>query len=102
MKSSKWLNCRLRDLQAYLTKKAHCVCLPVISRLLREHDYSLRANRKEEEGKSPVDRDAQFEYLKAQREQFVQAAQPVLSVDTKKKELLGDFKNAGVVWSREA
>jgi DDE family transposase len=102
MNANKWLNCRLRDLQASLAEKAHCVCLPVISRLLREHDYSLHANGKEEEGKSPADRDPQFVYLKEQREQFVHAGQPVLSVDTKKKELLGDFKNAGTVWSQEA
>lgn len=102
MNATKWLNCRLRDLQAYLAEKAHCVCLPVISRLLREHDYSLHANCKDEEGKSPVDRDVQFVYLKTQREQFMQAGQPALSIDTKKKELLGDFKNAGQTWNREA
>jgi hypothetical protein len=102
MNATKWLNCRLRDLQAYLAQKAHAVSLPVISRLLREHDYALHANCKDEEGKSPADRDAQFVYLKQQREQFLQAGQPVLSVDTKKKELLGDFKNAGQVWNQEA
>ena len=102
MTATKWLNCRLRDLQTYLTEKAHTVCLPVISRLLREHDYSLHANCKDEEGRSPVDRDAQFVYLKAQRAQFLQAGHPVLSIDTKKKELVGDFKNAGRIWSQEA
>jgi hypothetical protein len=102
MNATKWLNCRLRDLQAYLAEKAHSVSLPVISRLLRKHDYALHANCKDEEGKSPADRDPQFVYLKQQREQFLKAGQPVLSVDTKKKELLGDFKNAGQVWSQEA
>lgn len=102
MNANKWLNCRLRDMQASLQEKAHSVCLPVISRLLRKHDYSLYANRKDEEGKSPIDRDAQFVYLKAQREQFLETGQPVLSLDTKKKEPIGGFKNSGQIWSKEA
>jgi len=102
MNADKWLNCRLRDLQARLQEKAHSVSLPVVSRLLRQHDYRLRANLKSHEGKSPQQRDQQFRYLMEQREQFVQAGQPVLSVDTKKKELVGDFKNAGQVWCEAA
>jgi hypothetical protein len=74
----------------------------VISRLLRKRDYRLRANTKGYESKSPAERDLQFSYLQYQRQQFVDAAQPVLSVDTKKKELVGNFKNAGRVWCQEA
>lgn len=102
MSAAKWLNCRLRDLQAYLQQNAHAVSLPVISRLLRQHDYRLRANQKSDEGKSPAQRDQQFRYLIEQREQFVQAGQPVLSVDTKKKELVGNFNNAGRIWCEAA
>src|ERR1041385_639838 len=101
MNADKWLNCRLRDLQAKLAEKAHQISLPVISRLLKQRDYRLRANRKNEEGKSPPQRDQQFVYLQQQRQAFMQAGQPVLSVDTKKKELVGNFKNAGRIWCQE-
>jgi hypothetical protein len=102
MSADKWLNCRLRDLQACLQQKAHTASLPVVSRLLRQHDYRLRANEKSDEGKSPEQRDAQFRYLQEQRQEFLDAGEPVLSIDTKKKELVGNFKNAGQVWCQEA
>ena len=102
MTSAKWLNCRLRDLQAKLLKKAHAVSLPVLSRLLKARDFRLRKNRKEREGTSPAQRDQQFLYLLQQRKDFQTAGQPVLSVDTKKKELVGNFKNPGQVWCQEA
>src|SRR5438045_3184170 len=102
MNSTKWLNCRLRDLQTRLQEMAHTVSLPVIRRLLRQQDYRLRANQKNCEGNSPQGRDQQFLYLQQQRQAFVEARQPVLSVDTKKKELIGNFKNAGRIWCQEA
>ena len=102
MSTDKWLNCRLRDLQGALMEKAHTVSLPVLSRLLRKRDYRLRANLKNHEGKSPAQRDQQFRYLQEQRQQFLKEGQPVLSIDTKKKELVGDFKNAGQIWCEEA
>jgi hypothetical protein len=102
MSTDKWLNCRLRDLQACLQEKAHAVSLPVVSRLLRQQDYRLRTNLKSDEGKSPEQRDQQFRYLQEQRQEFMDAGDPVLSVDTKKKELVGNFKNAGQVWCQEA
>ena len=102
MNADKWHNCRLRDLQAKLQEKAHWVSLPVISRLLKQRDYRLRVNRKNEEGKSPQERDQQFVYLQQQRQAFMTDGQPVLSVDTKKKELVGNFKNAGRAWCQEA
>ncbi len=98
----RWLNVRLRTLQARLAEKAHSVSLPVISRLLKKHDYRLRVNSKQREGSSPAERDVQFQYLTDRRQAFVQAGQPVLSIDTKKKELIGDFKNAGRAWRKEA
>lgn len=98
MSSEKWLNCRLRDLQDRLFTKAHYVSLPVLSRLLKKRDYHLRVNVKEQEGVPPADRDAQFAYLLEVRKQHQEAGQPVLSIDTKKKELVGDFKNGGQIW----
>lgn len=102
MREAKWLNCRLRSLQSRLKERAQQASLPVISRLLRKHNYSLRANRKDREGKAPVGRDAQFAYLQQQRQEHQQAGQPVLSVDTKKKELIGDFANTGQIWCQQA
>jgi hypothetical protein len=100
MTTTKWLNCRLADVQAQLAGQGHGVSRPVIGRLLKAHDYRLRANRKELTGPQPPDRNAQFEHIAAQRQQHVGAGQPVISIDTKKKELIGDFKNAGRTWGR--
>jgi hypothetical protein len=97
----KWLNCRLRDIQACLDKQGHGVSLPVISRLLREHDYRLRANVKRLAGKQHPERDQQMQYIHEQRANHQAAGQPVISVDAKKKELVGNFKNAGQIWCQE-
>ncbi len=98
MSDSKWLNCRLLDIQERLDKQGHAISLPVISRLLRQNDYSLKANAKQLEGKQHPDRDRQFEYIQQQRVKHQAQGQPVISVDTKKKELVGNFKNAGQIW----
>jgi hypothetical protein len=98
MSDDKWLNCRLKDVQELLDEQGHGVSLPVISRLLKEHNYSLQANVKQLEGKQHPDRNQQFEYIQEQRTDHQEAKQPVISVDTKKKELVGNFKNAGQIW----
>jgi hypothetical protein len=97
--SEKWLNCRLRDIQARLVMQGHRVSLPVIRRLLRSAGYRLRVNHKEWTGPAHPDRDRQFRVIAAQQAAHLNARQPVISVDTKKKELIGDFKNAGRSWS---
>ncbi len=102
MSEQKWLNCRLSDIRQQLEKRGHPISKPVISRLLRAHGYSLRANRKQAAGKQHPDRDQQFQHLQAQRAAHQAAGHPVISVDTKKKELVGNFKNAGQIWCREA
>ncbi len=102
MSAQKWLNCRLSDIRQQLDKRGHRVSKPVISRLLRSHGYSLRANSKQHAGKQHPERDQQFEHLHAQRAEHQAAGQPVISVDTKKKELVGNFKNDGQIWCREA
>jgi len=102
MTTKKWLNCRLRDIQAKLVEQGHALSLPVISRLLKAQDYRLRANRKEAEGPDPPERAGQFAHIQEQREAHQQAGQPCISVDTKKKELIGNFKNAGRIWCQEA
>ena len=69
-----------------------------VSRLLHELGYSLQAMRKSREGASHPDRNAQFEHINTTAEAFLQRRQPVVSVDAKKKELVGEFKNAGQEW----
>lgn len=100
MNDSKWLNCRLDDLQQQLDAQEHAVSRPVISRLLTAHNYHLHANAKELSGPAHPQRNEQFEYIIEQRTKHLAAAQPVISVDSKKKELIGDFKNAGRIWSQ--
>jgi transposase len=90
-----WTAKSLRNLAAGLTELGHCVCHNVVAGLLRELGYSLQSNRKTLEGASHPDRDTQFRYINDQVKSALAAEQPVISVDTKKKELVGDFKNAG-------
>jgi len=101
MGRGKWLNCRLRDIQEHLDQRGHEVSLPVISRLLRKHDYRLRANAKQLASKQHPERDQQFQYLHEQRALHQAVGQPTISVDTKKKELVGNFKNPGQIWCQE-
>lgn len=100
MSSRKWLNCRLNDLQERLGK--HQVSKPVISRILKEHNYRLRVNAKQICSKQDPDRNLQFEYIQGQRQRHQEAGEPCLSTDTKKKELIGNFKNDGQVWCQVA
>ena len=102
MSAKKWLNCRLRDIQEKLSGYKMQVSLPVISRLLKAHDYRLRVNHKVFEGERRPERDQQFAHIQEQREVHRRDGQPCLSVDTKKKELVGNFKNAGRVWCQKA
>jgi len=101
MSDSKWLNCRLRDVQQRLVDVGHGVSCPVISRLLKAVGYCLRLNVKEREGRAHPDRDIQFRYIRQQRSEHQQAGHPTLSIDTKKKELVGNFRNAGRIWCQE-
>lgn len=98
MSQAKWLNCRLTDLRRALAARGLGVSKPVIARLLRDHGYSLQANVKQEAGKQHPERDRQFHYMRAQRTAHLERHQAVISVDTKKKELVGNFKNSGRVW----
>jgi len=102
MSTRKRLNCRVQDLQDKLVALGHAVSLPVISRLLKRRDYRLRVNRKTVEGKAHPERNRQFEYIRAERAWHEKAAQPCLSIDTKKKELVGNFKNAGQIGCQQA
>ena len=98
MSDRKWLNCRLADIQERLDEQGHGVSLQVISRLLKKHNYRLRANAKQLASTQHPDRDRQFEYIREQQAKHQAAGQPVISSDTKKKELVGNFKNPGQIW----
>jgi len=96
-----WTTRSLRNLVKELTRKGHKVSRTLVGELLHDLRYSLQANSKTKEGKQHIDRDAQFQYIADQATAFLKADEPVISVDTKKKELVGNFKNAGQEWRRQ-
>ncbi len=91
----RWTCKSTRRLAEGLKQQGHSVGYRTVAALLGELGYSLQSNRKTREGASHPDRNAQFEYINEQVRRFQRRGQPVVSVDTKKKELVGDFKNAG-------
>jgi hypothetical protein len=91
----RWTCKSVRKLAEELNRQGHQVSHRLVAELLQELGYSLQANRKTREGTAHPDRDAQFEHLHAQVQAYQGDGQPVISVDTKKKELVGDFKNGG-------
>src|SRR3954452_19351165 len=94
----RWTCKSTRRLAEELTRQGHPVCARSVAALLLEAGYSLQANRKTREGGTHPDRNAQFEYINAQVAALQRRGQPVVSVDTKKKELVGDFCNGGREW----
>ena len=99
MSPLRWTSKSTRTLARALTKDGHRVSDFVVRRLLRELGYSLQANAKTTGGGQHPDRDAQFGYLGDQAQAHMDASNPVISVDTKKKELVGAYKNGGREWS---
>src|SRR6202158_5244100 len=97
-----WTTRSLRNLVNGLAKKGHKVCPTIVGNLLRDMGYSLQANSKTREGDQHIDRDGQFQYINTQAKAFLAANEPVISVDTKKKELVGNFKNGGREWRPES
>lgn len=94
----RWTLKSTRRLAEELTRQQHPVAARTVASLLRVAGYSLQANRKVREGNQHPDRNAQFEYINEQVRRFHHCGQPAISVDTKKKELVGDFKNGGTEW----
>ena len=94
----RWTCKSTRKLAVALTGKGHSVSHSTVAMLLDEMGYSLQANRKTTEGKQHPDRNAQFEYINKRVRSHQRSGQPVISVDTKKKEKVGDFKNGGQEW----
>ena len=94
----RWTCKSTRRLAAELAKRGYAVSHTLVAQLLHEAGYSLQANSKTHEGTHHPDRNAQFEHINAAVQRQVRRHQPAISVDTKKKELVGDFKNAGQQW----
>ena len=98
MSPLRWTCLSVRRLAAELQQQGFQIGRQKIADLLHEMGYSLQANRKTREGAEHPDRNAQFEYINRQVKAFQHRGQPVISVDTKKKELVGDFRNVGREW----
>jgi hypothetical protein len=101
MTNQRWIRSSLRRLSRSLKAQGHPAGHGVVPRLLRKMGFSLRVNRKKQSGSQHPDRDKQFAYIKSMKDRFESRGQPIISVDTKKKELIGDFKSEGKTWCRE-
>jgi len=103
MSDQKWVRSSLRTLSQRLQEAGHRASPPTVGRLLKKLDYARHVNAKKIEARSHhPERGAQFDYIAQQRQAFTAAGCPIISVDTKKKELIGAFKNNGRAWSQEA
>ncbi|CEG11185.1 conserved hypothetical protein [groundwater metagenome] len=95
-----WTSKSLRKLSSELKEKGYSASHKLVGQILKEQGFSLQANRKTDEGKSHPDRNAQFEYIHEKIKNFQHENQPVISVDAKKKEIVGNFKNNGKEWHK--
>jgi len=93
-----WTGKSVRHIQEELKYQGFTVSHELIRQILSEQGYSLQTNRKTKEGGTHPDRDAQFEFINSQSKEFMNDNQPVISIDCKKKELIGDYKNNGKEW----
>ena len=94
----RWTCKSVRRLAEELQREGHAVSYQTVAELLHAMDYSLQANQKTLEGSQHADRDEQFEYINGKAQRYLKKGEPVISVDTTKKELVGDFKNGGREW----
>jgi hypothetical protein len=101
MSPLKWNSRSTYQIQQYLASQGHPVSEDTIQRRLHELDFSLQANRKDKEGESHANRDRQFRCINRTAKQFLKRGEPVISVDTKKKERVGNFKNNGRKWHKK-
>ena len=98
MSALRWTNKSTQAMAEELTRQGHRVSDKTVARCLREMEYSMQLNQKSREGPQHRNRDQQFRYINRQVSSFRKSGDPVLSVDTKKKELVGAFKNGGRTW----
>jgi len=102
MSDKKWVRSTVRQLSQALSMGGYQIGRTTVRRLLKKLDYSLKGNRKQLTGPPHPDRDRQFRYIAWVKNIFLAAGYPVISVDAKKKELIGDFKNPGRAWCQQA
>lgn len=100
MNPLRWCSKSLRKIAKAMQAKGYSISHVSIEKYLLENNYSLQSNRKTEEGSTEEDRDKQFEYINEKAKFFMSKKEPVISVDCKKKELIGNYKNAGQEWSK--
>jgi transposase len=101
MSDAKWVRSSPAKLSDQLRVLGHQVGESTVYRLLKGMGFSLRANKKRRGGSEHPNRDEQFRYIASRRESFAASGLPIISVDTKKKELIGNFRNPGRVWCRD-
>ncbi len=102
MSEKKWVRRTLRQLSKGWERLGHQLGRTTIGRLLKKNDYALRQNRKEKSTKSHPDRDRQFKYINRVKKLFLRGGYPLISVDSKKKELIGNFYQSGRTWDKKA
>jgi len=102
MSDKKWTHQTAEKIATALAESGIKVCATVVRRLLHQMDYSLKSNKKCLSSGNSDDRDAQFRMIMQLRKEFGQTGDPIISVDTKKKELIGLFKNLGKIWCKQA
>jgi hypothetical protein len=102
MSEQKWVRSSLRRLSERLATEGHQASPYVVARLLKDMGFSLKANKRKQGREGCPERDAQFLYIGSLRKRFTAAGLPIISVDTKKKELIGNFRNPGREWCKEA
>ena len=100
MTDKKWSRKDTRSISREMSTKGIAVCPNTVGKLLKDRDYSLRVNRKTIAETQHPDRNRQFELIADIRKKFEDAGHPILSMDTKKKELIGNFRNQGCAWVR--
>jgi hypothetical protein len=102
MTEEKWVRSSTKKLRDRLRELGYQVSHTTVWRLLRKMKFSLKYNKKRRAGAQSPDRDEQFQYIASQKTAFSDAGLPIISVDTKKKELIGEFRNHGRAWCRES
>jgi Rhodopirellula transposase DDE domain len=100
MGRQRWVRSSIRNLSAALKREGHQVGHGAVARLLRKMGYSLQVIKKKQAGVEHPDRDAQFRHIAAMKAQFLGRGLPVISIDTKKKELVGNYRREGKLWRR--
>src|SRR5271157_2746358 len=102
MTEQKWVRSSLRMLSKQLADEGHRASTTTVARLLKDMDFSLKANKRKQGRLGCPERDQQFKYIASQKQRFITAGWPIISIDTKKKELIGEFRNNGRTWRRQA